>query len=212
MMPRPAKGDSNLFAIDHDALRAVLADANRKLVERKDELCSALPRVPEALLVPDQIARTKIFARQLQDAIRELRSSRLSDGRPFREATATVAAFFREIDNPLQAAVGIISQRLTEAALRNRIDQAGPDRSVPVSVDLSGNEIIASRRAPGPGSGEATIDLDWEIDDVERKALDLEALRPFFTDACLMTACKKHLGARGPQSLKGVTYKQSART
>ena len=211
-MPGSARRDSNLFAIDHDALRAVLADANRRLVGRKDELCSALPRVPEVLLVLDQIARAKVFAKQLQDAICELRSSRLSDGRPFREATATVTAFFRQIDEPLQAAVEIIGERLTEAALRDRNNQAGPDRSVSVGVDMSGNEVVASKPVASLGSGDTAIDLDWEVDGLQRKDLDLEALRPFFTDACLMTACRKHLAARGPQSLIGVTYRQSART
>ncbi len=212
-MPRPAHRDSNLFAIDHDALKAVLADANRRLIERKNELCSALPRVPEALLSADHISRAKVFARQLQDALGKSRSSRLSDGRPFREATATVTAFFRQIDGPLQAAVDIVSERLTAAALRCRSNQISPDRDVPVGVDLSGNEIIASRPAPsGPELGGTTIDLDWEVDGLDRNALDLESLRPFFTDACLLTACKRHLAARGTQSLEGVTYKQSART
>ena len=155
-MPGSARRDSNLFAIDHDALRAVLADANRRLVGRKDELCSALPRVPEVLLVLDQIARAKVFAKQLQDAIRESRSSRLSDGRPFREATATVTAFFRQIDEPLQAAVEIIGERLTEAALRDRNNQAGPDRSVSVGVDMSGNEVVASKPVASLGSGDTS--------------------------------------------------------
>jgi hypothetical protein len=211
-MPRSTKGDSNLFAIDHDAIRSVLAEANRRLLDRRDELCSALTRVPKTLMEPDQIARANVFARQLQGAIQETRSSRLSDGRPFRDATATVKAFFDQIERPLQSAVAAMRERLTEAALRNRDNQISPHQSVSVGVDLSGTEIIASRTSPATTvSDETTIDLDWEVASVDGQALDLEALRHLFTDSCLMTACKRHLAAHGARSLKGVIYKETAR-
>jgi hypothetical protein len=212
-MQRPAKRDSNLFSIDHNAIRAVLADANRKLIERKDELCSALQRVPETLALPDHIARAQVFARQLQAALQESRSSRLSDGRPFRDATATLTAFFAQIDGPLQSAIATIRERLTEAALRSSDDPNRPERTVSVGVDISGDEVIAASRSPSGAAGDhGDIDLDWEIAAVDRKALDLESLRLFFTDSCLMTACKKHLAAHGPRALNGITYRQVARS
>jgi hypothetical protein len=209
-MPKLA---SNLFAIDHDAIRAVLADANRRLIERKNELCSALLRVPETLSAPDHIARAQVFTKQLQAALRESRSSRLSDGRPFRDATATVTSFFAQIDGPLQAAAATMRERLTEAALRVESNRSKTGDSVSVGVDFGGNETVAAKTSTVDKlSTQPNIDLDWEVNGVDRKSLDLEALRYFFTDACLMTAAKRHLAAHGPRSLRGITYRRTAST
>jgi hypothetical protein len=212
-MERQVRRDSNLFAIDHDAIRAILADANRRLVERKNELCSALLRVPESLALPDHIVRAQIFARQLQDALHESRSARLSDGKPFRDATATVKAFFAQIDEPLQSAAATMRERLTEAAIRGRGEQKSHKPAGSIGIDVAGNEIIAPTQLKSSGGApEVDINLDWEIAAVDRSKLDLEALRTHFTDSCLLTACKKHLAAQGPGSLEGVSYKQVARS
>ena len=43
-----------------------------------------------------------------------------------------------------------------------------------------------------------------------KRTLDLEALRPFLTDAALRTAAKAHLKAHGPHLLRGAAYVEVA--
>ena len=56
----------------------------------------------------------------------------------------------------------------------------------------------------------AGIRLDWEILSFDHAAIDLEALRPFLTEASILAACRKHLEENGPNTLDGVRYRQVA--
>jgi hypothetical protein len=52
--------------------------------------------------------------------------------------------------------------------------------------------------------------MRWEVDGVDRAALDLEPLRFYLTDAALLAACRKHLEENGPHSLPGASYREVA--
>lgn len=201
--------DSNLFAIDHEAILAVLKDANWKLLQRRDELLAALQRMPEKLQQSDQIERASVFMTQLQNAVSECRDARLSDGRPFTMASATVKSFFDDIDGPLRTALRSVKKSLTAAALKIRALDGGKS-SQPIGIDSRGNEIVTAAIQPlpprQPGGG---IRLEWAVLGFERETLDLGALRPFLTDSAIMAACKKHLAANGPHRLSGVEYAEA---
>ena len=200
--------DSNLFAIDHNAIVEVLKDANVLLLKRKDELMAAFERVPSDLS-EDQLERAKKFTAQLQKAVGDSREARLSDGRPFRNAVATVKAFFDAIEGPMQDALREMRQRLTDVALRKRAESSVISLK-PIGTDLQGKEVVTTLPlAEVPRGVDAGLKLVWEVAHVERRMLDLEALRPFITDAALMAACKKHLSEKGPHQLSGVQYSQT---
>ncbi len=214
-MQRPRAQDSNLFAIDHDAIRSTLGDANAPLLRRRDDLLAASARAPELLDTDEDIDRARLFARQLDDAIREARAARLADGRPFRGASATVKRFFDDIEGPLKSASRTILARLTDTAHRGRRMQTETPVSAPptpVGIDVSGEPVVtaAPRQAPSAAAAHREIMLVWSIESVDRATLDLEALRDYLTEASILAACRKHLADHGPRPLAGVQYREVA--
>ena len=207
-MRRPRTSDSNLFAIDHDAIRSTLADANAPLLQRRDNLLAASSRAPEQLETDEDVDRARRFAKQLDEAIREARKARLSDGRPFRDASAAVKSFFDEIEKPLQSALQTVLNRLTDAAHHSRLKQGETPQSAPptpVGINISGEAIVTTALPRSP-----QIKLFWSIEGFDRATLDLEALRNYLTEASILAACRKHLADRGPQKLSGVVYHEVA--
>ena len=89
-----AWGDSNLFAIDCDAIKKVLAEANAQLLRRRDNLLAALSRAPDFLCSEEAIVRALRFAALLKEATAEARAARISDGRPFQIAAAAIKMRF----------------------------------------------------------------------------------------------------------------------
>lgn len=213
-MRSSSKGNSNLFAIDHAAIEATLKDANEPLIKRGADLIAAYARMPESLVSDDDVTRARRFSGQLDEAIKEIRKARLSDGRPFKTATATVKAFFDGIDKPIKQALENVLTRLTDAADRGRPapDDIPEAAKAPVGIDVSGETIITakSQQSPEPASPRAEIQLAWSIEAVDRATLDLEALRSYLTDASLLAACRKHLATNGPHKLGGVSYREVA--
>ncbi len=214
-MQRPRAQDSNLFAIDHDAIRATLADANAPLLRRRDDLLGASGRAPELLDSDQDIDRARLFARQLDEAIREARVARLSDGRPFRAASATVKRFFDEIEEPLKRASRTILKRLTDTAHRGRRNQTETPVSAPptpVGIDVSGEAVVTAPplHSPTAAAAHREIMLVWSIESFDRATLDLEALRDYLTEASILAACRKHLADHGPRQLPGAVYREVA--
>ncbi len=212
-MRRARTRDSNLFAIDYDAISATLADANAPLLRRRDDLLAASARVPEQLDTDEDVDRARRFAGQLDETIREARKARLSDGRPFRDASATVKSFFDEIDKPLQNASRTILKRLTDAAHRVRPTPGETPVQAPpaaIGIDISGEAIVTTAPQPSPHPLHPEIKLAWSIEDFDRATLDLEALRDYLTEAAILAACRKHLADHGPQKLSGAVYREVA--
>ena len=52
--------------------------------------------------------------------------------------------------------------------------------------------------------------MAWHVDSVSRDEIDLEALRPYFSETALLNAARHHLKHHGPHSLKGVSYAEKA--
>ena len=211
-MRRPTKSDSNLFAMDFDAIETTLRDANESLVDRSSELLAALSRMPASLETEEDIGRANLFSRQFDEAIREARRERLADGRPFKDATATVKRFFDEIEAPLKAGLKSVLHRLTEAARGSPPAAESAMESESVGIDVSGETIVSvkSGQSPRPAA-HAEIQLVWSVESFDREKLDMEVLRRYLTDAVLLAACRKHLADHGPQKLAGVSYQKVAR-
>ena len=210
MARRRGSADSNLFAINHDVIRSVLAEANQNLIHRRDELLAALQRAPVVLTTAADIEKTQLFLLQLRRAISETREARLSDGKPLRAAALTVRKFFVEIEEPLMRASKTVKERLTRAALQSRLP--GPEAAVPpVAIDFQGEIVISAEQTPLEPIGQhLEIQLDWYVESVDLTSVDLESLRQYFTEASVLAACRKHLAANGPNKIAGVSYKEVA--
>jgi hypothetical protein len=207
IMQQARASNSNLFAIDHAAIKATLQDANAQLLDRRDQLLAAFSRAPQHLLDED-VERANRFVRQLDTALREARQARISDGRPFRVASETVKVFFDAIEKPLQEALRAMLARLTDAAERARSERAGPATgALPVGMDVSGATIVTVGQA---ATARANIRLAWSVEGFSRDEIDLEALRLYLTDAAILAACRKHLAQNGPHQVAGVEYREVA--
>jgi len=213
-MQRSHGSNSNLFAIDYGAIETTLRDANARLLKRRDDLLAAFARAPAPLALDEDIDRARHFAKQLERAIREAKRARLSDGRPFRDASATVKVFFDEIEKPLKNTLQAILKRLTDAAHQSQSTPSTPPvpTSTPVGIDTSGEIIATAELHPPsqPGAQHAEIQLAWEVEGYDRTGLNLEALRNYLTDAAILAACRKHLADNGPHKLDGVVYREVA--
>ena len=211
----------NLFAVDIDGMRRLLAEANAPLVNRSRELLDALERMPAEIAADEDREKAVRFALLLKDQIKECRSARLSDCKSFKEAVKTVESFFAEFEAPLKAAEKTVLAAITRAELRLRAEQSPPPVSTPPPSDVAdvvvsdtGTRVVSASPSPlpPPPSGKDSVELVWTVSDVDREAVDLEALRPYFSDHALKQAAQKHLAEKGPNTLGGVYYEQRAKT
>lgn len=217
-MAKTARG-RNLFAIDQAAIEATLAEANKSLLTRRDSLLKKFEKLAESLQTEKEIDEALEFARNAQQLLDEARTARLSDSRPFSDATKTVKDFFQRIEGPIKAGVEELTRRVTAAALRQRrlaADHGDGMKSSPTGPNAPPPPISIARGPSGvsvvavvePKANE--IPLTWIVEEFDRDAIDLEPLRPYFTDGAIQAACRKHLEANGPHKLKGVSYEQVA--
>lgn len=85
---------NNLFAVDPEAITRVLADANAILLEKQRKVLGALRNAPTVIENEKQLSESYELAQAIKDLSAEIRSARLSDGRPFRVAVNHVKSFF----------------------------------------------------------------------------------------------------------------------
>lgn len=210
----------NLFAIDHTSIEATLTEANQPLIKRRDKLLRAFEAIPPSLDTYEQVEAAQDFAREVEELLGEAKRARLSDGRPFTEAAKTVKDFFARIEGPLGSTLDALMARVTEAALRQRRlaeaearEQARkapslalvPPVAAPLGTSRGGDPVVTKVEDPA-----REIPLVWVVEAVDRDRIDLEELRPYLTESALLTACRKHLDAHGPNKLAGVEYQQVA--
>jgi len=209
-------GRNNVFAIDFDAVVQTINDSNESLVKRHEDLMAARDRIPAALHANDEVAKAKRFAEQLNEHASLCRSTRLSDTKPLRELVKHVEGFFKNMENDTKVAQEKVLEVLGEKARETYPpSQSGSDWNrdgESFLVDNTTGEVLGSTYPTQSGhpAGAEAIRMSWEIEDIDREAMDLEALREHLTDAALMNAARKHLKSNGPHTLRGATYRQVA--
>lgn len=210
---------SNLFSIDIDAVLRAIAEANAGLVDRHNKLMAALSRVPPHLETDDDIERAKRFAEQLKDDASRCRAARLADTKPLNLLVKRVEAFFKTMEKQANAARDEVMTALSDAGRRRAalVRASAPPVSLTpspetVMINRETGEVLAAATPPAaPRTAPAAdIPLTWHVDAVDRATVDLEALRPFLTEAALLTAARAHLKANGPHTLPGATYVEKA--
>lgn len=206
---------SNLFAIDLDAAERVVTEANPELLRRHAQLMAAFQRLPSSFETADNIARAKTFARQLRESASQCRATRLSDTRPLRDLLRRVDTFFKKMEKEAIDACSVVVDQLS--SLGPASPTAGSPGNLGATVDQpSATVLISAESGEILGSGSLsshprrTTGFDWVVSGVDRDTVDLEALRPFLTEASLLHAARAHLKAEGPNALFGATYKQRA--
>ena len=205
----------NLFAIDFEAAENAVLAANEELVKRHDLLMAAFQRLPTRLESNESIERGKRFAKQLKEATLNCRSNRLSDTKPLRELLRRIESFFKRMEEQTKSAHDAVIAALGEEAVRRGSGVSSGSASdiekgsrETVLVDMATGEVLGT--APPRMNHLSIVPLEWKVKSVDRDSVDLEAIRPFLTDAALLTAARAHLKASGANMLTGVTYEQRA--
>jgi hypothetical protein len=192
-----ASQQRNLFYIDPEAIVATLADANASLVDRIERTFGEIDTL--AKLDPSVENATR-QGRKLKALEAEIRKAQAADGASFREAQAIVKRYFDGLRAKVGTRLGRISQFLDA-----QLQEAGRSATT-VAISYDGVAVIETRAA----HIETPVAAEWQVDGVERDALDLEALRYYFTDHQLLLASRKHLRETGARQVAGVMYRQHA--
>jgi hypothetical protein len=208
--------NSNLFSIDYESITSILEDSNKNLMSQCDELLKDYSQLPKTLSEKSQTDEAISFAQKLRDIAKEVRTARLADGKPFRDAVGRVKSFFDQLEKPLKEALDDITERLTSSAHSQILetDMTPSPESETLGVDYEGRPVVSGTR---PDSNAAsfqtgTIELEWSIESFDRSNLDLEQLRGYLTDNAIMAACRKHLADHGANKIAGIRYREVAKT
>jgi hypothetical protein len=202
---------SNLFQIDLERIRGLLEDANPVLLRRCRGLAAAAERVPETLDTEERLEKAWRFAGQLKACLKEVRATRIADAKPFADGKKSVDAFFDDLRDPLERALRQVERAMTQA----RAMTAQPVVREPQPIVSSGQTAIISGvdqpSQPVVGDVVAQLPAVWEAAQIDRRQLDLEALRLMFTDNELDLVVTRWLRKNGPLPLAGVVWREVVR-
>lgn len=198
-----------LFDVNLVAIESRVRNANEDLLSRCSLLLNRFQQIPGKLESVEDVAAAQQFAEQIDSAVRALRKGRLTNTRPFNDAVKRIKQIFEETERPLKSSLNEILGRITAQTLLS--ETVGKNEATDViMVDADGAPIITAARSAPPQATDQRFPLKWSIDNFDRSKLDLEALRPYFTHAAILTACGKHLSENGPNTLSGATYSRIA--
>ena len=115
-MPRRTRkqNDSNLFAIDFDYIETVLQEANAKLISSSENILDEGSVIEGPISSNAEAAELKSLVTNLRANIKEVGNARLSDGRPFSEASKVVKEWFGKTETRLKALDKRLSGILSE--------------------------------------------------------------------------------------------------
>ena len=102
-MRRPQVQNSNLFAIDFEAIENVLRDANAPLISAAEDLLDTGSLIQEPIRSNREADDLKDIVVRVREHSRQLSKARLSDGRPFTDASKLVKDWFGKTENRLKA-------------------------------------------------------------------------------------------------------------
>jgi hypothetical protein len=219
-VPNKRNTSSNLFSIDFDAIERILEEANSRLIDDAQQILARASEIPSDILSVEDAENAKEMIRRLRQHTKEVSGARLSDGRPFTEATKIVRNWFAATEKKLKTADEKLSYSLANYVRKRNDRSVKQDDTEIISEDIGhsydGKPIVNVTDYTSPTEGnfeealpDVNVDLVWEVDGFDREVLPLEELRPYLTDHAIIGALKAHLKEHGVNNLKGVTYRQS---
>lgn len=200
---------------------------------RARALVAAGARLPSALRDDMSLHRATRFARQLDNAGVELRRARLTATRPLRIALKAASAVFSPLEAELRTLRARTGDMLDAALAEGRLEVSEPPGPTsapatqsrdPLLEEVTPAALPAGRGHTAPGTaaqvqaspspataarsgGRPAVAAGWAVAEIDRAAVDLEALRPYLTDHALRQAIERQLRAEGPHRLAGVRHR-----
>lgn len=213
------RSNRNLFNVDFEAIKTTLVNANSLLIEQSNILINSYELLPTQINSPEDLADYKKYLKDSEEFSKVSKNNRLANSKSFREATKVVNNFYKDIDEPIVREVRIIKEKINNKA-REEFKQQQE------KLNISENNLEHEQTLVSNSDGEIIIEtndnqktedsmvisiedtkmkLNYIVKDYNIEKLDFNKLSKYFTDAAIMTACKKHLEAEGNR-LEGVEY------
>ena len=213
------RSNRNLFNVDFEAIKTTLVNANSLLIEQSNILINSYELLPTQINSPEDLANYKKYLKDSEEFSKVSKNNRLANSKSFREATKVVNEFYKDIDEPIVREVRIIKEKINNKA-REEFKQQQE------KLNISENNLEHEQTLVSNSDGEIIIEtndnqktedsmvisiedtkmkLNYIVKDYKIEKLDFNKLSRYFTDAAIMTACKKHLEAEGNR-LEGVEY------
>ncbi|MDC0139843.1 hypothetical protein OAI04_03400 [Hyphomicrobiales bacterium] len=194
--------DSNLFSINFDSIEEILADVNSDLIIKAEKLLNKSNNFLE-ITKTEEAEDLKDYLKELRSIIIETSQARLSDGRPFVNATKVVKNWFGKTENKLKRMdkelSKILNLYISDVIIKNSEIKSNNPRDNNEIKEAPDNAITTKM---------PNLQLEWEVIDFDKELLDLEILREYLSDYSIMIALKNHLKANGPNQIKGAIYAQ----
>ena len=173
----------------------------------------------------------KQFLRQLRNHTREVSRARLSDGRPFTDATDVVKKWFGKTENRLKEADTKLAPileiyvsklaseaediRRRNAELEESLNENVSQEPAVIGTIFSGEPLVTVNNPSEDNPiqleevpEQPNVEMIWQVNEFIRSELDLEKLRPFFTESAIKKAINAHIKSCGPNQIDGATYQQ----
>jgi len=214
------RSNRNLFNVDFEGIKATLVNANSLLVEQSNALINSYELLPLLIDSPEDLASYKKYLKESDEFSKISKNNRLANGKSFREATKVINDFYKNIDEPIAREVRVVKEKINKKAReefnrqQEEESQISEDNSVSEQALISNSdgEIIVETNDSQKSEGNMIISiedtkmkLNYVVRDYKIEKLDFNKLSRYFTDAAILTACKKHLEAEG-NTLEGVEY------
>lgn len=225
---RGKQQNSNLFAIDFEAIEAVLEDANRPLIAKAEDILNQAGNFSEDINDNTEADTLAKFLRDLRSQQKELSRARLSDGRPFTDAAGVVKEWFGKVEDRLKAADSRLAEKLSvytasvaakADAVRRRNEElerlANQQTEQKIGEAVTGEPIVTVKVSPSEPVQERELEPDvpevqmvWQAKAFDLETVDIEKLRHYFTDYAIRLAINSHIKENGPHQIGGVVYEQ----
>ena len=224
---RSRSSNSNLFSLNYDQILETINDANSNLLSQVNDVLETSQIKLDQEIISNELAESlKDFLKKLRQLQKDLSSARLSDGRPFTDATKKIKNFFskyerdlKDMDQRLSTKLSSYSRTLLEKAERAVKEEEQKKeteaKELVLGETLEGSPILVKNPSENQEIIEEVtrqtielpnVTLDWVIESFDENELDFEILRKHFTETAILNALKSHLRIHGPNVLRGVNY------
>ncbi len=214
------RSNRNLFNVDFEAIKATLVNANSLLVEQSNTLINSYELLPLLIDSPEDLASYKKYLKESDEFSKISKNNRLANGKSFREATKVINDFYKDIDEPIAREVRVVKEKINKKAREEfkrqqeeilYTSENNLEREQTLISNSDGEIIVETSDNHKAESNmiisieDTKMKLNYIVKDYKIEKLDFNKLSRYFTDAAIMTACKKHLEAEG-NTLEGVEY------
>lgn len=198
---------------------------HKDLVTRIDKLLAAAERVPASIKDDEEAEKFSDFRKQLLSAQKAADTVRLEDRKLLNTLGDTVHAFWTRRTGRLDEALTPVTK-----AIKSYLDKKEAAAKAAQEKELqkqraAAEKAISKGKEPPPVVAvqepvKATVTGDygatsgtrkfWTFKNIDRAAIDLEALRPYLTPDAIESALRQYIKA-GNRTIKGATIFEDSR-